>query len=89
VDRSEDPAHAERLFLNTRASEQAPGRVPGKAAGGPNRGAIGAEENAAGRRPGTAQPRSGGCEQALRLTRRRPPVTNGPLLGGLGLTACC
>jgi hypothetical protein len=46
--------------MNPRASEQAPARVPGKAAGGPDSGAIGAGESAAGRRPGAAQPRYGG-----------------------------
>jgi Fe2+ transport system protein FeoA len=64
------PPLAESLFVNPRASEQVPGRVPGKAAGGPDSGAIGADENAAGRRPGAAQPRNGG----LRTGSERIPV---------------
>ena len=56
----EGTSMTESLLVNPRASEQAPGRVPGKAAGGPDSGAIGADENAAGRRPGAAQPRYGG-----------------------------
>ena len=35
--------------------EQVPGRVLGKAAGGVHIGAMGADDNAAGRRPGAAQ----------------------------------
>ena len=50
----------ESLVVNPRPSEQVPGRGPGKAAGALDSGAIGGDENAAGRRPGAAQPGHGG-----------------------------
>jgi hypothetical protein len=62
---------AESLLISPRASEQVAGRVPGKAAGRPDSGAIGASENAAGppsgRRPGAAQPRYGGISTGSKV----------------------
>jgi hypothetical protein len=62
------------LFVHPRASEQVPGRAPGEAAGGPGSGAIGADENAAGRRPGAAQPRNGGLRTGSQASPRSSAV---------------
>ena len=79
------PPGPKSLLVNPRASEQAPGRVPGRAAGGPDSGVIGADENAAGRRPGAAQPRYGGSPTGSKdpVSAPRPsddPVSDRPTM---------
>jgi peptidoglycan hydrolase-like protein with peptidoglycan-binding domain len=85
--------HAQSLSERPRTGEQVPGRVPGKAVGGPDSSVVGADENAAGRRPGTAQPRYGGLptgSQSLLIYPRaseqvagRRPGAAQPRYGGI------
>jgi hypothetical protein len=72
------PRHTPKSLLTyPRASEQVAGRVPGKAAGRPDSGAIGASENAAGRRPGAAQPRYGGISTGSKAIGPAPRAAAG------------
>jgi rhamnose transport system substrate-binding protein len=88
--RSRPCPRRESLSVTPPAGEQVPGRVPEKAAGGSDSGAVGAGENAAGCRPGAAQPRYGGMPTGFEIPpSRRRLTTATSLLVAAGVLAAC